>query len=241
MVVPASAFPARQGRLAFAYLALQRHPVSRDELGEVVWGAELPGGWERHLAAVVSKLRAVLARAGLGEGTIVNAFGSYELRLPLDHEVDATAAVVHLEEAERALRAQRPDDALAAIDVAANLARRPFLPGEYGLWIEHVRSELRATLVRALEIEAELLRHRGDHRYALRLAEEAVALEPFRESCWVELMRVHLASGNRAEGLRAYERCRSLLADELGIPPAAGTESAYLELLRADLPPTGPA
>jgi DNA-binding SARP family transcriptional activator len=245
VVVPGSAFPGRQGRLAFAYLAANRHPVSRDDLAEVMWGDELPAAWERHLAAVLSKVRAVLSRAGLdGERVLTRAFGSYELRLPPDTEVDFDAAVVYLEDAEAALRANRPGGALAAADTAANLARRPFLPGDDGRWIEQKRSELRAVLVRALEAEVELLRRRGDHRYALRLAEEAVALEPFRESSWVELMRVHLAAGNRAEGLRAYQRCRVLLAEELGVPPSPETEATYLELLHVDTvspPPAKPA
>jgi DNA-binding SARP family transcriptional activator len=234
-VVQASAFPGRQGRMAFAHLVTNRHPVSRDALAEVMWGDELPPAWERHLAAVLSKIRAVLTRAGLdGEGVLTSAFGSYELRLPPDTEVDVDAALVYLEDSEAALRADRPGEALAAADTAANLARRPFLPGDDGRWIEQKRSELRAVLVRALEIEVQLLRPRGDHRYALRLAEEAVALEPFRESAWIELMRVHLAAGNRAEGLRAYERCRTLLAEELGVQPSPEAESAYLELLHVD-------
>ena len=235
LVMSASAFPGRQGRLAFAYLAANQHPVSRDALAEVLWGGELPPAWERHLAAVLSKLRAVLNQAGLdGDRALTNAFGSYQLHFPPDTEVDFDAALMYLEHAEAALRAQRLGDALAAADVAANLARRPFLPGDDGSWIEGKRSELRAVLVRALEMETELLRNRDDHRYALRLAEEAVALEPFRESCWIELMRVHLAAGNRAEGLRAYGRCRALLAEELGVSPSSGAEAAYLELLHAD-------
>lgn len=232
--VSGSAFSGRQGRVAFAYLAANHCPVSRDQLAEALWGDPLPDGWERHLSAVISKLRALLSRAGLEDVVITSAFGNYELRLPLRTEVDVDAALVYLEDAEAALRAGRPDAALGAADVAANLARRPFLPGEEGDWIERKRSELRAVLVRALEIEVELLRERGDHRYAMRLAEEAVALEPFRESCHVQLMRVHLSAGNRAEGLRAYERCRALLAEELGVPPSRETEAAYLELLAAD-------
>ncbi len=200
-----------------------------------MWGEDLPSSWERHLAAVLSKLRAVLTRAGLDSQTITSAFGSYELRLPASAEVDIDSALVYLEDAEAALRADRLDDALAAADVAANLARRPFMPGDGANWIEQKRLELRAALVRALEIEVEVLRDRPDHhRYALRLAEEAVALEPFREACWIALMRVHHAAGNRAEGLRAYERCRSLLEAELGVPPSADTDSAYGELLRSD-------
>ncbi len=239
VVVPASAFPGRQGRLVFAYLATHRYPVARDQLAEILWDVP-PIAWERHLAAVISKLRAVLGQAGLdGEQTISSAFGSYALHLPADTEIDVEAALGYLEDAEAASRAGQPDAVLANADVAANLARRPFLPGDDGPWIELKRTELRAVLVRALELETAILRARGDDRYALRLAEEAVGIEPFRESCWIELMRVHLAAGNRAEGLRAYQRCRALLADELGVSPSREAESAYLELLHADSSPTG--
>lgn len=238
VIVPGSALPGRQGRLVFAFLAANRHAVSRHALAEIVWDDEPPAAWERHLAAVVSKVRAVLDVAGLdGERTLTTAFGSYELRLPAGSEIDFAAALGYLEDAEAALRADRPDEALAAADVAANLARRPFLPGDDGRWIDQKRSELRAVLVRALEMEVGLLRDRGDYRYALRLAEEAIDVEPFYESCWIELMRVHLAAGNRAEGLRAHERCRALLADHLGVPPSAATEATYLELLHADAKP----
>jgi len=50
-------------------------------------------------------------------------------------------------------------------------------------------------------------------------------------------MAAHDAAGNRAEALRAYQRARRLLADELGVDPSAETEAAYLSLL-GPAPPT---
>jgi streptogramin lyase len=44
-------------------------------------------------------------------------------------------------------------------------------------------------------------------------------------------MEGHAASGNRAEALRVYERCRRLLAEELGAYPSPQTESIYRGLL----------
>jgi len=46
-------------------------------------------------------------------------------------------------------------------------------------------------------------------------------------------MRAHAAAGNRSAALRAYERCRQLLADELGVSPSPQTEAVYLDILRA--------
>jgi YVTN family beta-propeller protein len=44
-------------------------------------------------------------------------------------------------------------------------------------------------------------------------------------------MAAHATAGNRAEALRVYERCRQLLATELGAYPSPETESIYRELL----------
>jgi DNA-binding SARP family transcriptional activator len=40
-----------------------------------------------------------------------------------------------------------------------------------------------------------------------------------------------MAAGDRAEALRSYERLRSLLAEELGVPPARESECLYEEAL----------
>lgn len=68
---------------------------------------------------------------------------------------------------------------------------------------------------------------------AIRAAEDALTVEPFRETTYQRLMRVHAAAGNRAEALRAYQRSRSVLAEELGVPPSAETEAVYTAIVQA--------
>jgi SARP family transcriptional regulator, regulator of embCAB operon len=171
VLIPASGFPGRQGRLALAYLVVHPRPVTRDELAEAIWGEATPESWPRHLAAIISKLRALLGRVGLDDDdTLRAALGAYELCLPVDVEVDFHAAVAYQEKAEAFLRAGDLDQALVAADVAANLARRPLLPGEQAPWLDRQRSKLRSTLVRVLEVEVDLLRRRGDLHEAQRLA-----------------------------------------------------------------------
>src|SRR3954447_9680237 len=57
-------------------------------------------------------------------------------------------------------------------------------------------------------------------------------------------MEAQIAAGDRAGALRVYERCRRLLADELGAYPSPETESLYRDLLEGppaqDAAPTGP-
>jgi len=48
------------------------------------------------------------------------------------------------------------------------------------------------------------------------------------------LIRALDAMGSRAEALRAYERLRERLADDLGADPSLETQELHLAILRAD-------
>ena len=73
----------------------------------------------------------------------------------------------------------------------------------------------------------------GEPQEAVEWAEQTIVLAPFRETGYRRLMEAHAAAGNRAEALRVYERCRRLLAEELGTYPSPETESIYRGLLEA--------
>lgn len=227
------AFPGQQGRVAFAYLVDARsRPVTRSELAGALWPRDLPASWETALSAVVSKLRTLLSRVGLdGPAALASSGGCYELRLPRGVWVDIEAASDSIHEAEAALKAGDPRRAYGPSAVAHHIARRPFLPGEEGEWIEYRREKLRSILTRALECRAEVYLWNREFSLAAEAARDAVAVEPFREAGYRLLMRAHAGAGNTAEALRVYERCRSLIADELGVDPSPQTKAVYLEVL----------
>ena len=226
--------PGRQGRLLFVYLVAARsRPVPRDELADAIWGESPPATWEKALAVLVSKLRGLLADDGVA---LTHAFGCYRLDLPDDAWVDVTAAAEAAAAAERALEAGDPEAARAAAESASSLLERPFLPGEDGLWVVQKRRELAEIRVRAVSALAESCLSSGDPDEAAKWAETAIALAPFRERGHRLLMEAHAAAGNRAEALQVYERCRRLLADELGAYPSPETESIYRALLAAPRP-----
>jgi hypothetical protein len=83
----------RQGRLAFAYLVGEHlRAVSRDELAEELWLGAVPPSWERSLSALISKLRALLASAGIPDVTLTGSFGYYQLLLPADVWIDVSGS-----------------------------------------------------------------------------------------------------------------------------------------------------
>ena len=237
-VIDEARFPGRQGRLLFAYLvAEQGRAVPRDELAEALWGEHPPATWDKALTGIASKLRGLLADNGLdGVNALTGAFGCYRLELPEGTWVDVIVAANAAQEAEEALAAGDLDEAKAAAMSAVSLVRQPFLPGEDGSWVEAKRHEFADIRSRALSALAEASLGSGDASEAAKWAEQMIALEPFRETGYRRLMEAHIAAGNRAEALRAYERCRRLLAEELGTYPSPETESIYRGLLDTPSP-----
>ena len=233
VIVDEQQFPGRQGRLVFAYLVAARgRPVPRAELADALWNGGPPATWDKALSVLVSKLRALLNEAGVDAAeSLTSAFGCYRLVLPAGSRVDVVAAEENVAAAERALEAGDAQGAVEGASAAAAVARGTFLPGEDAVWIDEQRSELHELLLRSLECLAEASRQSGRPTEAVRAAEELVAREPFRERGYRLLMQAQSAAGNDAEALRTYERCRTLLAEELGAYPSPETETAYRELL----------
>jgi len=223
-------------------VAEQGTPVLRDELADALWGDAPPATSDKALTVLASKLRRLLADAGLDGGkALTSAFGAYRMSLPEGTWIDIVAAANVLKEADEALAAGEPGHAADQAMKAASLVRPTFLPGEEGAWVDAKRRELSEIHRHALSCLAEACLRSGNAADAATWAEEAIVLEPYRETGYRQLMAAHAAAGNRAEALRVYERCRRLLATELGAYPSPETESIYRELLESPSPESGVA
>jgi class 3 adenylate cyclase len=231
-------FPGRQGRLAFAFLALSaQRPAARESVAVAVWGENVPPSWDAALKSIMSKLRSLLKGVDLPD-PVAAVSGCYQLRLPVDAWIDLEACARAVDVAEAAIRKGHVDDAWSEATVATAIARRPFLPGEDAPWIDDVRVRLAARHVRALDTLAEVWLQRKNASLAIAVAAEAVGLEPFRESGYRQLMRAHVLAGNRAEALRTYDRCARTLGAELAVEPD-GETTALRDSLLQPRPRTG--
>jgi DNA-binding SARP family transcriptional activator len=218
----------RQGRLAFVYLIVQRgSPVSRDTLADVIWRDAPPPEIETAFNAILSKLRGALKRAQLVGAGIDLRLGELSLRLPANTRIDLEEAANAIDTAEGFWRQGDRQQAWANANVAVAVGRRPFLAHEEAPWITGQRDKLRALLSRGLQVSLE----NGESELAVQYANEMVALEPFRETGYQQLMRLHARMGNRGEALRVFSRLRELLRDELGTNPSPQSEAVFLDIL----------
>ena len=152
-VLDEARLPGRQGRLLFAYLVAS--PEQAGAAGRAR-GRDLGGIAARDLGESVDRNREQAPRLAAEDGiTLTNAFGCYRLDLPEGTWVDLFAVESGAQDAEEALAAGELDQARAAAESAESLARRPFLPGEDGAWVEARRRELAEVQGRALIVLAE--------------------------------------------------------------------------------------
>jgi DNA-binding SARP family transcriptional activator len=211
-------FPGAQ--LALAYLVSTRgRPVARSEIADLLAQSAAA---TTNANDVLARLRDALA-AHVPVCELHWGAATIELSLSRDTWVDVEAASDAIHEAEGALRAGRAPEAFGTSAIAHHIARRPFLPGEHGPWVEETRERLRGILVRALEARGEVFLWNDEASLAIDAASELVKLAPYRETGHRLLMRALAASGNTAEALRAYERCAQVLRGELGIEPSEQT------------------
>lgn len=232
-VAEESGLPGRQGRLLCAYLVVERfRPVIRDELLDVLWPALSPSAPDSGLNALVSRVRRWFASVP-GGPTVVGGDSGYQLAAQPRLWIDVECARLAADEADAALRAADHRSAWAKAVVTAAITRRPFLPGADGPWPAATRTDLGRLLCRSLDVLAASCTATGQSALAITAASELVAREPYGEAGYRRLIAAHQAAGDRAAALRVYQRCRGLLADELGVEPSAETQAAFLDALRA--------
>jgi DNA-binding SARP family transcriptional activator/tetratricopeptide (TPR) repeat protein len=213
----ADQFRGRQVRLLLAYLVLNRaRPVDRDELIGALWPSHPPQSEDAALRTLLSRLRSAIGSSA------VSGRDEVALVLPEPVWIDVEAAGTEIERALAALEQGDPRSAWALAQVPLNIASRRLLPGAQASWLEPRRRELDEVRLQALEVIGRAGLAIGGTQLASveRAARALIESEPYRESGYVLLMESLAAQGNIAEGVRTFDRLRTLLRDELGTTPS---------------------
>ena len=124
-----------------------------------------------------------------------------------------------------------------SLDRAVQLYGGEFLAGievdseAFDEWLQQTRlwyrQQVEAILTKLLALQEQA----GAQESAIRTARRIIAFDPLREDMHRWLMRAFAASGQRTSALAAYDACRSLLNQELGVAPEAETEALHKAIL----------
>ena len=224
----------RKRALLAALVLRVNRTTSTDQLIEAVWGRDAPSKALAALRVHVSHLRRMLevGRPGLDDPIATVAEG-YSLRVP-----EANVDVWCFEQSVKRGRERMVDDPAVAMehfdralqlwrgDPYPELIHDPAAIGEVARLVELHRT-----------VEDELVDTRlalGHHHLLVPQLEKLTDAEPLRERRWAQLMLALYRSGRQSAALRAFQKARSLLREDLGLEPGAALRQLETLVLDQD-------
>ena len=210
-----------------AYLVLHRHVLqSRQQLAFLFWPDTSEAQAFTNLRNLLHKLRHALPEPG--HFLLVDA-QTVQWRPDARFTFDVADLATALTQATTS----------AELVKAVQIYRGSLLPSCYDEWILPERQQLQRRMMDVLLELIRLLESERDYRTAIAYAEHLLQYEPFDETTYCTLMRLHAANGDRAGALRIYQRCVDLLQEEFAAAPASTTQELYRRLLATEnTPPT---
>ncbi len=228
----------RLQRALLAILVVEAgHVVPVDRLIGLLWRQEPPAAAIASVQAYISQLRRALepgrpARAPAR--VLVTQDPGYVLRVD-PGRVDALQFQALARDAHDRLAAGQPGAADALLQDALGLWRGDPLAEFSGQpWATAAADRWTQAHDLAVEDRIDAWLALGRHARAVAELETMVAACPLRERRWGQLMVAAYRCGRQADALRAYQRCRTQLAAELGLEPGPGLRRLEAAVLAQD-------
>ena len=125
---------------------------------------------------------------------------------------------------------------LARLGAAPTLDPGDLAAGLEAAWLDPHRARLQETVLQAGLLATAAYGELGDHAAGVALGRHLVAAHPLDERVHRALIQALSAAGDRSAAVQAFDACRVLLADELGVDPSPDTVAAYLQVLEGAEP-----
>ena len=231
-------FQTDKNRALLLYLALEARAHPRAELAQFLWPGYSDESARSSLRQALYQLRQTLADPAdtpwflLTRQTVqINPDAPIGVDALTFRHLIATCA----RHAHRDLTTCTP--CLARLRQAVALYRGDFLAGftvadsaPFEEWRRILQEQLHVQMLDALTQLAAAAEVAGDDGQALDAARWLLTLEPWLEAAHRQVMRLLVRHGQRAEALAQYQRCRQVLAEELGAAPDAETSALYEQI-----------
>ncbi|MFN8440651.1 MAG: BTAD domain-containing putative transcriptional regulator [Caldilineaceae bacterium] len=235
-------FHTDKNRALLAYLALESRVHTRAELAQLLWPGYSDESARSSLRQALHQLRQTLSDAEAERPWLLLTRQTVQLNpdapihvdvLTFRHLLATCASHAHAD-----LTTCAP--CLARLRQAVDLYRGDFLAGfsvadspPFEEWRRVIQEQLHIQVLDALTHLVTAAEAAGDtDGQALHDARRLLTLEPWLEAAHCQVMRLLARRGERAEALAQYQRCRQVLAEELGVEPDAETTALY-EQIRA--------
>jgi DNA-binding SARP family transcriptional activator len=165
------------------------------------------------------------ARRAVFPGIFTLEQGRYKLNPDLNIWFDVTEFEGLLKRAE-----DLPPDSEARatnLERAIQLYRGAFLEEFYSEWTQTHRRQLEDKYLKALSSLAGFYANKGRYEEAIALLQRFIAIDPYQDEVYFQIMEWHLAAGDRTSALRIYKQYLDSVATEVGFVPSARLKALH--------------
>lgn len=219
-------FAARKALALFAYLAVEFGAHPREKLQAIFWPESGTRRSQSALRTTLTRLRGAIE--GLDDPLCMDR-DQISLCVPCESDF---GLVAHAAARERL--APIPALDIDHLQDAVCMVRGPFMEAfslpdtpVFDDWVLIQRNLWRGRLNL---IHDRLSRHQLESHLiepALETVNRWLTHDHLNETAYRRLMRLHFLNGDRSAALQAYEICRGVLGEELGVEPSGETEELY--------------
>lgn len=223
---------SRAGRSLFAYLVANRdRPLQRDYVAGTFWPDLPEARARRRLSHTLWQIQDVVNTDSVSYLDVTTDTLAFDAASPVWVDVEEFDRVMASGgDGTDRLRGDAAD--ASRLRTAVELYRGDFLAGYFDDWVLVEQDLYRQKYLTALRRLVDATKAEGAYDEALSLARRLTHHDPLSEEAHQEVMRLSFLLGRTNDAIEQFERCRSVLEEELGAEPSAPTVEIYQKILR---------
>ena len=243
------AMRSRKQLALLVYLAMEPSIAhSRETLMALFWPEETTAVAQNNLRVTLSRLRTLAGKLVATDAPpaelLITDRSSVQLHPAWIDRVDVNHFNHLLERTRQHAHPMRSKclPCQAALTEAVQLYQDDFLAG-FGLdgcpaveeWLYMQRERLHLLVIEAYGDLAAYAESNGDLSAARSFTQRQIEIDPLREPAYRQQMRILAKQGERSLALATFERCRTVLREELGLDPESETLALHAQLLAGEI------
>ncbi|HEX5695049.1 MAG TPA: AAA family ATPase, partial [Acidimicrobiia bacterium] len=224
---------SRAGRSLFAYLVMNRgHPQQRDLLAGLFW-PDLPDGKaRRRLSHTLWQIQDAVNDGQVSHLAVTADTLAFDTNTPYWLDVEDFDRFFEASQSSRRETVPGAVFDAAALRSCVDLYRGDLLAGFFDDWVVVDQDQYRQKYLVALSRIVDVTKANGAYEEALGYARRLTHHDPLSEEAHQEVMRLCFLLGRTSDAVQQFERCRSILNEELGTEPSEPTMELYQKIVR---------
>ena len=197
--------------------------LTKEEVGVIFWPDASPSELKLRFKNAIYRMRHAIG------SDVVNFQDSYYLfNRAVDYEYDVQNFIAAIK---KASEKKNVSQKIEVYEIAVSLYKGTYLPHLDETWVVTDRERYLGMFTKAAEELALLYMNNQEFEASLEISQSALEFDPYNEPLHRICMSVYAALGNKSAISYQFDKCRTILLEEIGTEPSGQTIALYESLI----------